>query len=205
MFLISLFHPYVVLDAKWVQRWTLLEFPLFRAFAIPIIGIKQYFVTHEQEEMDENEISELSELNDDDEDCCLNCRWGGFFLVCESCREEEVVVDVFAAKECVMSPTRVEYEDDELDTEMVEHDEFNDMPIVFNIEDPMPAHTVVDFDFEVGEQDNSEEEDADNDNVLVVTQPLLCTHCLPPSHSQFPQTELMELNMSLLLDTLSGV
>ena len=63
----------------------------FRAFAIPIIGIKQYFIMHDPEEMDENDIEDLSKVIDDEVEICPHCGWRGFFLACDICGGDGVV------------------------------------------------------------------------------------------------------------------
>ena len=65
------------------ERYNLTVQVEFCACAIPIIGFKQYIITHSPEEIDENDIEELSKVIDDEAEICPHCGWRGFFLACD--------------------------------------------------------------------------------------------------------------------------
>ena len=116
----------------------------FWAFAKATIGIKQYYLTQYPDEMDENGLEELSEVMGDEQDCCPHCGWRGFILACDVCGVEEGDMDLVAAKEDVILATKVKYEDDELvAARNPDQDDFDNMPVVFDIEDRMNSHLVV--------------------------------------------------------------
>ena len=92
---------------------------------------------------------------------------------------------------------------------MVEHDKIDDMPVVCNIEDPMPAHMVVDF--ENRELDNSEGEDTDNNNVngdvtpFIYSLPTPLTLSIPTNRIDGTEYEPPPgLDQSFNSDTLDG-
>ena len=98
------------------------------------------------------------------------------YLPCDGCGREGI--DVVAAIQPAILGTKIKYSNDELDTGMVEHDEFDTMPVVFDIKNPMAARIIED-----------EAADDDNDNTYFMYSPPLS-----PSHSHFPP--LMKMSMS---------
>ena len=106
----------------------------------------QYFITQYPDGMDDNDIEELSKVIGDKEDCCPHCGWRGFFLACDVCGREEVDIDLFAAEKILTIATEVEYENEELVTaDIPEKDDFDTMPLFFDIEDRMAEHMLVEL------------------------------------------------------------
>ena len=52
----------------------------FRIYAIPMVGIKEYIITHDSEELKEGDIDDLSEVIDNEVEICPHCGWRGFQL-----------------------------------------------------------------------------------------------------------------------------